>query len=657
MNKSFPLLVILWPAIACAQQSTDPPLRPLDLEDLMKVEVTTASKSGQSISDVPAAIYVISQEDIRRSGAMNIPEALRLAPGVDVSQIDGNKWMISIRGFNSKYADKLLVLVDGKSVYTSLFSGVYWDALDLPLSDIDRIEVIRGPGGSLWGANAINGVINIITKNSAHTQGSLISTEVGSDEKLNSTYRYGGKFSKDATYRVYSTYSDRGPLSQFPKPSGPDLSSSTGAGFRIDAGQDLGDKFMIKGDVQSEHLGQRTTDPSFHPPFANVTDIFFPASEWSTVARWERNSASGASQTLQAYFDHSERLGPELFEKSSTIDLDYQRRFATTGKHTFTLGAGFRQTGDSTGGPDSLDILTPAAFTQNVYSAFVHDTMDLKPHWKLLMGSKFEHNPFTGLEIQPNAQLLFTPAPDKTYWASVSRAVRTPSRIERGADIDTLVVPGPEPTLVTLLGSPNFKSIDVIALESGARFGLSNNTFLDVAAFYNRYTNLRTFEPGSPYLDSGLPVQPLILSNKLSADTAGIEAAIKIKPRPWWNLSASYSLYSEKLTLASDSQDNTRMGDGRGGAPNHMFQIHSYMDIGSHFEFDNDLYYTSALINGVPAYLKFDARLGWSPNSSLDLSLGVRNAFSANHTEAGEATFETVGQVPRSVYFRATWRF
>lgn len=652
------LLAVALPAIGLGQTDPDRDIYKLDLEDLTKVKVTTASKSAQPLSEVPSAIYLIRSEDIRRSGATCIPEALRLAPGVNVAQIDGNKWMVSIRGFNNRFSDKLLVLIDGQSIYTPLFSGVYWDAHALPLSEVDRIEVIRGPGGSLWGANAVNGVVNIITKSASQTQGGYANLEAGSEFNQIGGH-YGGRLGA-GFYRAYANTFDSKALTESDGHRGPEGFKDIAAGFKYEQGAETGDKFLFKADFQSEHLGQRSPIAIVTPPFVNPVDSRFGVSSVDSVLRWERNEVSGRSQSLQLSFEHYDRTdSPDATERRDTVDLDYQAQFAPVGAHTFSVGAGYRNSRDWTGGVGIVSF-DPASYTERTYSAFLHDSVRLSPTWKVLAGSKFVHTPYTGWEVQPNLQFLHTPNDRTSYWYSISRAVRTPSRADENVSFSSTTVPGTPPTLLLFGGNPNFASEVVVANEIGARFELRDGAFVDLTSFVDHYTNLRTFEPGVPYLDGTYAVQPVTFGNGMSGDTAGFEVAVKKKVTPAWSLEGNFALFTERLRLDPGSKDTLGLylSDGRGGAAKNQFQIHSNLDFGKNFEFDNSLYYVGPLINGtVCGYYKLDSRLGWTPTKDLQFSLGVRNALSPQTVQAGEATFETVGSVPRSIYLRMDWKF
>jgi iron complex outermembrane recepter protein len=650
-------------ALSLSQTPQPQDLTNLPIEDLMKVEVTTASKSAQTLSDIPSAVFVITAEDIRRSGAMNIPEALRLAPGVEVAQINSSQWAISIRGFNNQAADKLLVLIDGRSVFTPLFSGVYWDAQSVPLIEVDRIEVIRGPGGSLWGTNAVNGIINIITKNASKTQGLTESTEAGTDVRLNTTLQYGGLLEHGWNYRFSGQSFDRSASDFQQGGAGPDNWSLNQGRFRLDSSDTGIDKWMFEGSVVSEHLGEEGSLPLFKAPYYTPDPARYPASEYNLVGRWERNLPSGSSQSLETYFDHTERDAQEIGEKRDTFDIDYQNKLAPTGNHVLTYGVSWMHAPEQTPAGNQI-YLTPSSFVEDWYSAFLHDTMSLNHNLKVLFGSKIENDPFVGWQFEPNAQLLYTPQANRTYWASISRAVSTPSTIETQShnSYEVQPIPGVGPGLVSVIGNPNFQAESVLAFEAGARGNLGNKWFLDVDAFYNHYNNLRTFETGQPYFNPSLGylIIPETFGNKMVGDTAGVELSVNKQLSNWWKMSGSYSLFGERLALTDNSQDGGALygADGRGGAARNKFQVHSYMDLPKHFEFDNDLYYVDALIDGtVPAYFRLDSRIGWHPSETLDFSIGGRNLLTQRHIEAGEADFSSVEEISRSFYIKATLHF
>jgi len=635
----------------------------MSIEDLMKIEVTTASKSAQSLSSVAAAIYVVTAEDIERMGATNIPDALRMVPGVQVAQIDASKWSITIRGFSSRFANKLLVLIDGRSVYTPLFSGVYWDALEVDMQDIERIEVIRGPGGALWGANAVNGIINIITRNSSETQGTKGYVQSGTSSPVDGAIRYGGQLGADAYYRVYARYFRIDGLELDSGVNAEDGWQALRAGFRADIKSATGDTFMVSAGGNSSHQGQVSAYPDLLPPFGSMLFQRYPVSNWNIVGRWERQSRSNSTQSLQLNFDHSHRVIPEVDERRDTFDVDFQSDHQIGKSHRLVWGLGYRTTRDDT--RSGLLSFDPADRTTSLYSAFVSDEWTLRDNLRLTLGSKFEHNDYTGWEVQPSARIAWTPNPNQTVWASAARAVRTPSR----ADVDSILPirafmsEAGVPALITLFGNEDFKSEEVITYEMGFRHQPSATLFADLTAFYSIYHNLRTFEPETPFmLDDPIPhlVLPYRYSNKMKAETAGIEAAVFWMPTSGLNLALSYSLLSTKFTLDSDSQDPFALSgsERQGSSPRHQISMRASYDIAPKFQFNAALYYVDKLWGqDIPAYARVDAGLTWHPNKHFSLTLGAQNLLNQRHREMGNVLYEQPTQVERNVYLRLGWRF
>jgi iron complex outermembrane recepter protein len=634
----------------------------LGLEDLMKIEVTTASKSAQPWLNVPAAVYVLTNEEIRRSGATNVPDALRLVPGVHVAQVDASKWMVSIRGFSSRFANKLLVLIDGRTVYTPLFSGVYWDTQDVVLEDVDRIEVIRGPGATLWGANAVNGIINIITKSAAETQGTLVSALAGTEERVQGTIRHGGQISDETFYRVYARYverdSSRSPLGG----QGSDRWSATQGGVRLDWENESGDRLVMRGDVRGGTLGQTTNRPVLAPPYVQPTDDRYHASSYSGLARYETQRAGG-STGVQLYFERSIRNAVEIEESRSTFDLDVQHAFPSGGAHTFMVGAGYRQTQDRLGSTALVSVRNPER-TDRLWSAFVQDEIRLSRKAGLTLGVKLEHNDYSGVEVQPNARLSYQPNSSLTLWGSLARAARTPSRVEHDATLNILAGPaqGGLSSLVSISGSPRFDSESVIAYEAGARWQATDRLLLDAALFYNSYRGLRAFQAGTPFMQA-LPVPHIVVPytfvNGLSGHTAGFELMAQAQITDRWRISGSYSFLDTKLRLDPTIGDPFGLygGDGRGTTPKHMLKLQSYTDLGRGLEFDAAVYYFDATTRGLAAYWKGDVHIGWAPSPRFRFDLGIQNIFAPKQLQSNEALFERIHEVERGLYVRATWRF
>lgn len=641
------------------QKAASQDLTKLSIEDLMKLEVTTASKSARPLSSVPAAIFVLTQEDIQRAGVNNIPDALRLVPGVEVAQIDAGKWAISIRGFNSRFANKLLVLVDGRSVYTPFFSGVFWDAQDTLIQDIERIEVVRGPGGSLWGANAVNGVINIITTHTKNTRGQMFSAEGGEVRKSDIAYRYGGNVSNNATYRIFAKYfSERDSL--YPDGTrGKDGWDSLRGGFRVDWDPSDGDKVLFTGELHGDNQGQRSLTPLLGPPYMQVSDDKNSVSGWHLLGRWTRQAARGAESSLQVYFDRTQREAVEIDEVRNTFDLDFQHRLSLNSRWTITGGAGYRVTADKTH-TTAVSSLVPPSKTDELFSTFLQAEARVTPTVNLVLGSRLEHNDYTGFEFQPNARLSWSPSDHRTLWASISRAVRTPSRGEPTATIDLAAQPGPGgiAILSQLQPSSTFGSEHVTAYELGYRFGIGRTAMIDLAAFYNEYNNLASFEIGAPALQPApIPhlVVPLTANNLLYGRTHGFEMAVR------WNASRSlsagitYTYYEENLALNPAS---TAQGVPLSTTPRHQVSLNLWHDMGRGVQADAWGSFVGAIPGGfVPQYVRVDARVAWKPSARLEASVGARNLLGSPHVEFQHMLFEMPIEVERSVYGKLSWRY
>jgi iron complex outermembrane receptor protein len=644
-------------AWAFSQTPGDVDYTKLDIQDLMKVEVTTASKDAQSISNVPSAIYVITADDIRRAGAQTVPDALRLAPGVIVEQVDENRWRVSIRGFASETTDKVLVMIDGRSVVNPAFMGVAWDSATVPIAEIDRIEVIRGPDGSRWGVDAVNGVINIITKNAKETLGGLATGYAGSDFRDGGYVHYGTKTASDGALRFYAQGYDRNAFETGPQAPKDGWETAEG-GVRYD--QDgRNDEYMLKIDYLHERLGTQGLFPAVNPELSTPFVGQYPTTEANLTSQWEHHGNDGASSTAQFYAEYSDRRSEELDETLNIYSFDYQTRLAPIGSNSITLGLGWRHSWDKTGASEIH--LSPPSDTADLISSFLQDSVTLHRNLKLMFGSQFELNGPDGFESQPNAQLLYTPSSNRSYWLSVSKAVTTPAGIPNATG-PLRMYPG-TPMMELFLVPGDYGPEQVLAYEAGTRFNLNEQTYVDLTAFYDHYLDARTLEYGQPIVEmspSGpYALVPVTFGNKLSGNTAGLEAVLKWKPTSWWDLDASASLFGEKMTFSPTSTDPQGYGaDGVGEAPRQMAQIQSKLNLAHSVQFDTDIYYVSGLVNGlIPSHTQVDLRLGWSPVKTLDVDCGVHNLVSNNHLEASESIYETIQGVPRSWYLRATYKF
>jgi len=648
-----------------------PDISRMSIEDLMSMEVTSVSKRTQRVADAAAAVFVITQEDIRRSGAASVPQALRMVPGLEVARIDENKWAIGSRGFNGRFDNKLLVLIDGRSVYTPLFSGVYWNIQDVMLEDVDRIEVIRGPGATLWGANAVDGVINIITKPAQATQSGIVTAEVGTEERTAESVRYGGKLGPSAYYRIYTKYFDWQPSIDATGKTAHDGWDAVRGGFRVDVQPSKPNSFTLQGDLYHSNYNETLTIPSLNPPYSSTFPNDGDYQGGNVLGRWN-HSFSRSSTSLQVYFDNTNVVDNSLFtDHENVYDIDFQHDIHVGESQELVWGLGYRSIQDSNGSSSTVS-LQPSHSKLNQFSSFLQDEISLFDRkLRVTFGSKFEHNDFTGFEWQPNVRFLGNISKDQSVWAAVSRAVRTPALTEEGLRLNEAVVPPgsvnppnptPFPVVAAIFGSRQFKSEDLVAYEVGYRVQATKSLSLDIAAFYNNYTNLRSAEPGQPFVEgSPVPtdiVQPFVASNKMSGGTYGIEPFAEWKVRPRWRLLGSYSYLQMDIGKNKNSLDPTA-DNPSGQSPRHQFYLGSLVDLPKHFEQDISLRYVDRLPSlNIPSYYSLDFHLGWRPGTHLELSLVGQDLLNSRHLEfIPEFINTTPTEVRRSVSGRIAWKF
>jgi iron complex outermembrane receptor protein len=608
-------------------------LKSLSIEELMQIDVTSVSRRAESISRAAAAITVITAEDLRRSGIVSLPEALRLANGLHVAQQTQRTWAISARGFNQATANKLLVMVDGRSVYSPLFSGVFWDVQDVLLEDVDRIEVIRGPGATLWGANAVNGVINIITKPAAATQGGLVTAGAGNEEKGFGGVRWGGPIGERGHYRVYGKHRSVDALAFADgRDSIDDLELSKG-GFRSDWKAAGGDGYTLQGDAYTGQVGELGRGDQ------NVDGGHL-------LGRWSRRSSDRSGLELQVYWDRYHRFIPTLFEEHrDTWDMDFQQDLQAGKRHTVVWGLGYRHTRDRVGASPEVAFL-PDRDAEDLFSGFLQDEISLlDDRLRVTLGTKLEHNESTGLEVQPTARFSLALSDRRALWGAVSRAVRTPTRLDEDV---VFYVPGTRAELVR--GSKDFESEELIAWELGYRSRLLPGLSLDFATFYNVYDNVRSQELQP---DGGLPI---VLRNNANAETWGIETRVHGQPVAWWSWHIAYALLETELSLDPGSRDPTG-GQGEGNDPRHRLQARSYLDLPGGFGLNAWLRYVDRLsFIETPGYLEMDLQLGWRASRALELALVGRNLLHDSHPELGRDS-PTREEVERSLYGKVTWSF
>lgn len=642
-------------------------LTELPLEQLMAIEVTSVARQAQPLAQAAAAVFVLTDEDIRRSGVTSIPEALRMVPGLQVARIDAHRWAISSRGFNNEFANKLLVLIDGRSVYTPLYSGVFWDMQDTVLEDIDRIEVIRGPGAALWGANAVNGVINIITKKAKDTQGVLAVVGTGTEERGFATLRYGGSLGQDTHFRIYGKHFERDDFARTDGSPAADSWRNLRTGLRLDSTLSARDSVTVQGDYYSGSAGQEFNEPTLTPPYNHHLLDRMDFYGGNALTRWKHEFANNSSLVVQAYYDRTAREGRTFNEHRDIVDLDVQHAFAWGERQHIVWGAGYRFSRDEIVSTPAIAIIPPSRGV-SIFSGFLQDEITLIPNrLSFIAGTKIEHNDFTGFVVQPNGRVRWTPTDRLTLWSAVSRGFRTPSRAEDDGRVNSQAIPpnglfpGSPVALAGLRGNRGFTNEALTAYEVGVRMQAHQTLSIDVAGFYNQYDHLRSFEPGAPSLElSPLPPHlalPFNISNKLSATTTGVEVSVDWRPLEWWRLQTSYTYLSIRMG-STDSIDPTR-GDLPGENPQHQVSARSMMQLPGNLEFDVWGRYVDKLpALGVPSYASLDLRLAWKPTKQWELALVGQNLVDTHRPEFTATILpQAQSEVQRGAYVKATWRY
>ena len=637
-----------------ADQTNSEPLKQLSLAELGNVEVTTASKEPEKISKTSAAIFVLTQDDIRRSGATSIPEVLRLVPGVEGARINSNEWSVNIRGLGSGFSKSVLVLIDGRSVYTPLYAGVYWDVQNVLLEDVERIEVIRGPGGTIWGSNAVNGVINIITKSAKDTRGTYASTRVGNVEQNQSGVRYGGAYGNNLNYRAYAMGFGQTP--EFHPGGGNYDSWQFGqAGFRTDSQLTDRDTLTVQGDLYKGNVGQQVAIASYSPPGQLNINGTQDVSGGNLLGRWRRELNSTSDVQVQAYYDRTYRLGPQLGETRNTFDIDLIHHFVFKQRNEVIWGLGARWSpSDFIQTVATLNFL-PHREDDNIYSAFVQDQIAILQNklW-LTVGSKFEHNIFTGWESEPSTRLLWTPTSHQTIWGAVTRAVRTPSRIDEDLQLTGLAQPTP-PVFACICDSRQVVSETLLGYEAGYRKLVTSSFYVDVAAFHNKYNDLVSYGDESISTVASPPPPYTLISlravNGIMGSTNGGEISPDWKVTHWMDFKAAYSYVSLNFEDKPTHTKTSQVSSYEGSSPHNEATAQILFHLPKGLEFDPTYRYMGALpALAVNAYQTADARLGWRFSREFELSVTGQNLVQPRHAEFGPVLVE------RSAYAQITWR-
>jgi iron complex outermembrane recepter protein len=634
------------------------------IEDLMNIEVTSVSRKEQKLSRTASAVFVINGEDIRRSGATNIPDLLRMVPGVDVAQINANTWAISARGLTEEFGNELLVMVDGRNVYTPTTGGVFWDVVDVPIENIERIEVIRGPGGSVWGANAVNGVVNIITKKAGETPGAMVVAGGGNLDQGFATTQYGGKLGSSTQYRVYSKYFNQNHMPDLNGQNGNDGWHMLRGGFRADSKISPKDTLMVQGDMYTGKEGFPTTQfPSVtSPATVNVVSRVDLAGGFLQSV-WNHTYSTRSDMSLLFSYDAYER-GDLLNEQRRTFNLEFQNHIAWGRRQDIVWGAGYRYSDSRSDGSLSLS-LNPANLKTHLFSAFVQDEISLVPdHVSLTLGTKLEHNYYTGFGLMPTARISYTPTAHQAIWAAVSRALRTPAETDAALRIDFagFTGPGGVPVIVAAVGNPHVKDEGSLSYEAGYRTALLSNLSIDVAAYYNHYDHQNTDEPGSSFFENTPPpahlVLPFVTQNLSYGETHGMEIATNWKVNERWTLAPGFEFERIHMHASPGSLDTSTAPDTEGSDPHFRAQLRSHVAVTSGLGWDLSAYYVGRLVAlSVPSYTRLDTGLTWRWSERLSLSVVGQNLLKDRHLEFVSDFGANSTSIKRSGYAKLTWQY
>ncbi len=648
------------------QSAQNQDLTEFSIEELMDIKVTSVNKKSQRLSDSAAAVFVITREDIKRCGATSIPDALRMVPGVNVARINASKWAINCRGFNSRFSPSLQVLIDGRSVYTPSFSGVYWEVTDVLLEDVERIEVIRGPGATIWGSNAVNGVINIITRRASDTQGGFAQAAAGSVEKNMAAARYGGSMGKDKFWRIYAKHRA---MNEFERVSGEDAGDDwqiNQAGFRMDAQTSLSDNFTLQGDFYDGRIHQDLYIYSQESPYMAEVPVTTDVSGSNIMGLWTKVLSGTSEMSVQMYYDTMKRSQDILNEDRQNFDAQFQHRFGLGFANDIIWGLRLRQSYDDYSG-SKVVYMDPVSTDQLLYSAFIQDEVSLLENKiKLTLGSKFEHNDYTGFEIQPSTRLLWAPSEQHRFWAAVSRATRIPSRVEtdavvylRGQDV------GGAPLYARFVNNKDQEAEILWAWEAGYRFIPQSRLSIDLVLFYNDYENLRIYSPQKSYYfdaENQRYLWDIELSNMSNARSWGAEIAVDLATGKNVKWTLAYSLTCHDFNNDQDYEIDF-------GFTKHQVSLRGRFDLIQNLTLDVWLRYvgkTNAIyglssedteIYEIDDYLTLDLRLGWQIRPDLEFFLTGQNLLEDSHLEFVQEAFGYPVEVPRSVYAGLTFNF
>ncbi|MFP5236826.1 MAG: TonB-dependent receptor plug domain-containing protein [Acidobacteriota bacterium] len=657
-------LIFVPPATAAPPQPQPAPgqtLKTMSLEQLGSIQVTTASKEPETVWKTPAAIYVITQDDIRRSGAPNIPEALRLAPGVEVARITSGEYAIGIRGFNSRLSRSVLVLIDGRTVYTTFTAGTYWETQDVMLKDVDRIEVIRGPGGTIWGPNAVNGVINIITKKSEETQGPLVDAGGGSVEQEFGDARYGSGNGKGFTYRVYAKGFGWAPEYHSDGANYDDWHGGQG-GFRMDWDTNGRDAFRFQGDIYGQDFGEQVPITNYNPPDTHISNGDASLYGGNLLWSWKRVQAAGKDVQLVAYYSHDTRNELNLGYIGDTGDIDFTSRFPLP-RQEISWGGTLRWSHAHEVQVITGLTFTPPYKTDQLYQGFLQDELSIVPDkLSLTFGSKVLKTNYTGVLGEPSARLLYTPTATESFWGAYTHAVRTPADVERDFNLSSYLgnAPNGMPIFARFIANHNFRSEQLNGYELGYRTMIGSKFYVDIATFYNHYGDLFSEDLlGPPYVENNpAPVHILIpaqFGNQLVGTTTGGEVAPEWRPTSWWRLGGSYTYLDMHIKKGTNSTDLGSAKIVEGTSPDHEVLIQNQFDLPKAVSLNTAVRFIGALPGiKVPSYWTGDANVQWVAAHHIHFSVAGRNLFQPHHVEFIYDPGPAVG-IRRSIYAEITF--
>jgi len=618
-------------------------LKSMSLEELGNVEVTTFSKAPSPLHDTPAALYVITREEILRSGVTTIPDALRLAPGVEVGRLSSTTWAVSIRGLQNNFSKSVLVLIDGRNVYTSLFAGVYWDVQDLPLEDIDRIEVIRGPAGTIWGPNSANGVINIITRKAADSKGVQASALVGNMDHTIDDLQIGAG-SGDTNFRLFGRGFERA-HGYHTDGIDDDAWHEERLGFRIDRNKDTAE-MMLEGDLYkgtSPHIvGTAVSNDQ-----TSGGDVNF---------RYQTVQANGTGLMLQAYFDRTNRTRGFLGDTRDTIDIDFIDRFELGGSNLLSVGAGLRWIPFNVIPTVAGEGLVPPTGLDHIYTGFLQDEIRLGQTVNLTLGAKLQQNNYSGFDALPSGRLLWSPSDRQSLWAGITHSVTNPSDIE-----ENFLLQGITPSLVIqVLGNHNFNSENVLGYELGYRGTVNAHLYFDVSGFWNQYSQLQSFGPEVLSQSGGTTYVTIQYTNQISGSASGFEVAPQLAIGSAWRLNLAYSFLNSNFQAAGPTSNISSTGSVStydGSSPKHQVVLQSMVDLPWKFQFDQTYRFLSALpAQKVPAYQTADLHLSRPLGGNLLIEAVGQNLFQPHHYEwgTGDLSQPLVG-IERAGYIRLSF--